>query len=89
MEWACDHGYVVFRHDLDFGSLLFTTNATAPSVLQLRVQHIVPDVVGDAVLETLVTAAEVLGESACCRSGGRMGDRRLAVIGPGIATFCP
>jgi predicted nuclease of predicted toxin-antitoxin system len=60
MEWARDHGYVVFTHDLDFGSLLFTTNAAAPSVLQVRVQHIVPGVVGDAVLEALVTAADAL-----------------------------
>ena len=89
MEWARDHGYVVFTHDLDFGSLLFTTNAADPSVLQLRVQHIVPDVVGNAVLEALVTAADSWRSGTVARSGGRMGDRRLAVIGPGIATFCP
>jgi len=64
MEWARDHGYVVFTHDLDFGSLLFTTNAADPSVLQLRVQHIVPDVVGNAVLEALVTAADALKSGA-------------------------
>jgi predicted nuclease of predicted toxin-antitoxin system len=64
MEWARDHGYVVFTHDLDFGSLLFTTNAATPSVIQLRVQHIVPDVVGNAVLEALVTAADALKSGA-------------------------
>jgi predicted nuclease of predicted toxin-antitoxin system len=64
MAWAREHGHVVFTHDLDFGSLLFATNAAAPSVLQLRVQHIVPDVVGDAVLETLITAADSLNSGA-------------------------
>ncbi|TVQ89006.1 MAG: hypothetical protein EA400_08250 [Chromatiaceae bacterium] len=33
VAWAREHGHVIFTHDLDFGSLLFTTNATAPSVL--------------------------------------------------------
>jgi predicted nuclease of predicted toxin-antitoxin system len=56
--WAREHGHVVFTHDLDFGSLVFTTNATDPSVLQLRVQHIVPGAAGDAVLKTLITAAD-------------------------------
>jgi predicted nuclease of predicted toxin-antitoxin system len=49
---------------LDFGSLLFTTNAADPSVLQLRLQHIVPEVAGDAVLEALVTAADALESGA-------------------------
>ncbi|RKT43339.1 DUF5615 family PIN-like protein [Thiocapsa rosea] len=64
MAWARENDHVVFTHDLDFGSLLFTTNAAAPSVLQLRVQHIVPDAVGDAVLETLITAADSLNSGA-------------------------
>ncbi len=64
MMWACEHDYIVFTHDLDFGSLLFTTNASAPSVIQVRVQHIVPEVVGDAVLETLNTTAEALRAGA-------------------------
>jgi predicted nuclease of predicted toxin-antitoxin system len=64
MAWARDYGHVVFTHDLDFGSLLFATNVKAPSVIQLRVEHIVPEVVGDTVLETLNTAAEALRTGA-------------------------
>ena len=64
IEWGRDRGYVVFTHDLDFGSLLFTTNGADPRVLQLRVQHIVPNVVGNAVLEALVTAADALKSGA-------------------------
>lgn len=60
MAWARENQYVVFTHDLDFGSLLYATNAKAPSVIQLRVEHILPEIVGDAVLETLNIATEKL-----------------------------
>ncbi len=60
MAWARNNSHVVFTHDLDFGSLLFSTNASAPSVLQLRVEHIVPEVVGDAVLEALNSTQQAL-----------------------------
>lgn len=32
MAWARTHGYIVFTHDLDFGTLLATTEAEGPSV---------------------------------------------------------
>lgn len=64
MTWARTHQYVVFTHDLDFGSLLFATNAEAPSVVQLRAEHIVPEVFGDVVLETLGKSAEALRSGA-------------------------
>ncbi|MBF0240776.1 MAG: DUF5615 family PIN-like protein [SAR324 cluster bacterium] len=34
MDWARKNKNVVFTHDLDFSALLFSTNATAPSVIQ-------------------------------------------------------
>ena len=64
MSWARDNGYVVLTHDLDFGALLYLTEATSPSVLQLRAEHILPQHLGDAVLEALDTAAEPLAEGA-------------------------
>ncbi|HMO50202.1 MAG TPA: DUF5615 family PIN-like protein [Kiritimatiellia bacterium] len=42
MAWARDHGYTVFTHDLDFGSILAATNAEAPSVIQIRTQDPTP-----------------------------------------------
>ena len=47
MAWARENQYVVFTHDLDFGSLLYATNAKSPSVIQLRAEHILPEIVGD------------------------------------------
>jgi predicted nuclease of predicted toxin-antitoxin system len=64
MAWAHAHQYVVFTHDLDFGSLLFATTAKAPSVVQLRSEHIVPEVVGDVVLEALSACTDVLAAGA-------------------------
>jgi len=42
MQWAKEHGYVVFTHDLDFGTLLALTQATSPSVRQVRTQNMTP-----------------------------------------------
>ena len=33
MTWAVDNGYVVFTHDLDFGTLLAISEANTPSVI--------------------------------------------------------
>lgn len=49
MDWANTNGHIVFTHDLDFGILLATTQAKAPSVIQVRTQDILP-----ATLENLV-----------------------------------
>lgn len=52
MEWALANNHVVFTHDLDFGTMLALTHATAPSVLQIRAQDVLPDH-----LENIVIAA--------------------------------
>ena len=52
MEWARTHQYVVFTHDLDFGMLLALTHADGPSVIQVRVQDVLP-----SYLEEVVVAA--------------------------------
>ena len=43
MAWALANGYVVFTHDLDFGTTLALTHATGPSVLQIRGQNVLPE----------------------------------------------
>lgn len=52
MDWALANGYIVFTHDLDFGTALALTHALGPSVIQVRSQNILPDF-----LEPLVAAA--------------------------------
>ena len=64
MEWARINKHIVFTHDLDFGSLLYATGAKAPSVIQLRVENILPSSVGSELLETLKIATEELNNGA-------------------------
>ena len=52
MDWAVRHEYIVFTHDLDFGTMLALSHATGPSVLQVRAKDILPDH-----LESIVIAA--------------------------------
>lgn len=52
MSWARERKYVVFTHDVDFGTLLAMTRAHGPSVIQVRTQNVMP-----AYLERLVTHA--------------------------------
>lgn len=53
MAWARENGYVVFTHDLDFSALLATTQEEGPSVIQVRTQNILPEAMGDLVIDSL------------------------------------
>lgn len=53
MEWARTNGYIVFTHDLDFGSLLAATGADTPSVIQVRTQDVLPNSIEQIVISAL------------------------------------
>ena len=53
MAWALANGYVVFTHDLDFGTMLALTHAIGPSVLQVRGQDVLPEDIGAIVIAAL------------------------------------
>jgi predicted nuclease of predicted toxin-antitoxin system len=53
MAWAVTYGYVVFTHDLDFGTLLAINQADAPSVIQVRTQDTLPSSIGNLVIDAL------------------------------------
>src|SRR5262245_59495120 len=53
MTWAQTHGYVVFTHDLDFGTLLAVSGAGGPSVIQARRHDITPNHLGPLVIATI------------------------------------
>jgi predicted nuclease of predicted toxin-antitoxin system len=53
MTFAKANGFVVFTHDLDFGSILAVTHARGPSVIQARVEDPVPATIGEAVVEAI------------------------------------
>ncbi|PAX56960.1 DUF5615 family PIN-like protein [Brunnivagina elsteri] len=53
MEWARTNGYIVFTHDLDFGSLLASTGAEIPSVIQVRTQDTLPSSIEGIIINAL------------------------------------
>ena len=64
MQWARENGFVVFTHDLDFGALLFATRALSPSVIQLRIEDVRPQSVGEIVLQTLRKVKDQIEQGA-------------------------
>jgi predicted nuclease of predicted toxin-antitoxin system len=53
MSFARAHGYVVLTHDLDYGAILAATQGTAPSVVQVRSEHLGPEIIGQSVINAL------------------------------------
>lgn len=51
--WAKANEYIVFTHDLDFGTILAVTNADGPSVIQVREHDVLPEGMGEVVLRAL------------------------------------
>jgi len=64
LKWARDHGFIVFTHDLDFGSILAATSAAAPSVIQVRTQNVMPESVEMVVIDAIRRFKEKLGDGA-------------------------
>ena len=64
MEWAANHDYIVFTHDLDFSAMLPHSHANGPSVLQVRAADVSPHRLGNAVLAALEQHGEVLSSGA-------------------------
>ena len=64
MKWAKDNGFIVFTHDLDFGSILAGTNADAPSVIQVRTQDVMPATIGMIVINAIKKFSDKLSEGA-------------------------
>lgn len=64
MEFACSEGYVVFTHDLDFGSILASTNSSLPSVIQVRTEDVHPDNLSAKVLKAIGDFDEFLKKGA-------------------------
>ena len=64
MAWAKSNDFIVFTHDLDFGSIIASTGADAPSVFQVRTQDIAPQQIGNLVLSAIKQFEERLKQGA-------------------------
>jgi predicted nuclease of predicted toxin-antitoxin system len=63
-DHARQFGYVIFTHDLDFGSLLALTKASSPSVIQVRTQNILPIALAKRLIGVIQQYSELLDEGA-------------------------
>ncbi len=60
LDYAAANSFIVFTHDLDFGTLLAIGKSSGPSVIQLRSQEVLPSVIGELVLRAVNSAASHL-----------------------------
>lgn len=77
MRWAREHDAVVLTQDLDFTRLLFQAEAALPSVIQLRLDDVRPDNIGNVVALALGQHAEALRQGALITITGRKSRLRL------------
>ena len=64
MGWARERDFAVLTHDLDYGTLLFVTRASSPSVIQLRAEDVRPSRMAGVVLEAIQASAQELLQGA-------------------------
>ncbi len=64
MSWAAANGYSVLTHDLDFSALLAATGASAPSVVQLRGNDVLPEAALTRVIAAIRQASDDLENGA-------------------------
>jgi len=64
MQWARDRDHIVFTHDLDFSTMLGVTNAAGPSVIQVRGNSVLPDVLAPRLVPLIHRFADELRHGA-------------------------
>lgn len=64
LRWAREHGRVLVTHDLDFAAILADTDATAPSVIQVREQDLLASATAGAIVRAITAAAPALARGA-------------------------
>ena len=84
MSWARNNGYVVFTHDLDFGSILFSTQMVSPSVIQVRSEDVRPQSIGKVVLHVLRNTEKEIEQGALLTINPRKNRVRLLPLKSGI-----
>lgn len=63
-DYARTHNYIIFTHDLDFGAMLAHSNEEGPSVIQVRIENIIPDFFGERIISILKQTESYLKEGS-------------------------
>jgi predicted nuclease of predicted toxin-antitoxin system len=64
MNFAKENHFIVFTHDLDFGAILSITKGQKPSVVQLQINDVYPEIDSDYLVSALNAVKEELEEGA-------------------------
>jgi len=81
MRFAAAHGYVLMTHDLDFGAMIAASGLAGPSVLQIRIQDVLPDSAGLLVMNAITAFAKELDRGALVTVTKDRGRVRLLPFG--------
>jgi predicted nuclease of predicted toxin-antitoxin system len=84
MKYALANGFIVFTHDLDFGAILASTNAKSPSVIQIRTQETLPQVIGDFVINAIAHFSQELETGALVSIDMQRSRVRILPIGKNL-----
>ncbi len=68
LAWANEHHFVVITNDLDFSAILAAGAVDGPSVVQIRSQDLLSDVVVSIVEKALDAHRRTSSEARSCRS---------------------
>jgi predicted nuclease of predicted toxin-antitoxin system len=82
LDWARKNGYLVFTHDLDFGTILAATRAAGPSVIQIRTQDVLPDRQGALLVAALRRYEKMLDTGALISLDEKGPRARILPLGP-------
>lgn len=64
IQYARTNGYLVFTHDLGFGTILALTHASGPSVIQVRTQDILRSNLSNTVISVIRDNESALEQGA-------------------------
>ena len=64
MNWARENNYIIFTHDLDFGTALALTKAEKPSIIQVRTQNVSVQYLSRMVINAIILYVELLEKGA-------------------------
>jgi predicted nuclease of predicted toxin-antitoxin system len=64
IERAAQHGWIVVTHDLDLATILASSGAIKPSVIQVRADDLRADASGAIVIEAIKRVADELAKGA-------------------------
>jgi predicted nuclease of predicted toxin-antitoxin system len=82
MIYAALHDHVVLTNDLDFGLMLSASNASAPSVVQVRLDNLDPELIGGRLIEMLRTFRDELETGALVTVDLKKTRVRVLPLGP-------